>query len=128
VSRVFPRLVVDISATEPEGTASVYRFNIELAGYPAAAPHVTIWDRQKDEPLPPTARPRGGQRVQTAFQAWAADTVYRPWERSAATHGNFHSLFPQLAWHPKRTLAFILEDMHGILNLNARAGRVRQAA
>jgi hypothetical protein len=128
VSWAFPKLVVEISATEPDGTASRYRFNVELSNYPAAAPHVRIWDRQLDAPLSPTARPKGGHRVQTAFQPWQSDTVYRPWERISATHNNFHSLFPQLAWHPKRTLAFILEDIYGILNLNARVSRVRQAA
>jgi hypothetical protein len=35
---------------------------------------------------------------------------------------------PHLAWRPDRRLAFIFEDLHGILNSNARAHRIRAAA
>ncbi len=128
VERGFPRMLFEVAATEPDGQPSRYRFMAELSGYPGQAPHVRIWDKTADAPLAPPLRPRGCLRVTTTFQVWSGDTVYRPWERIAAEHNNFRVVFAQLAWHPSRTLSFILEDLHGILNLNARASRVRSAA
>jgi hypothetical protein len=63
--------------------------------------------------------------MQTTFQQWDADTVYRPWDRMTGPHGNNASNFPHLAWHPERRLVFIFEDLHGILNSNARPQRIR---
>jgi hypothetical protein len=124
----YPRMLFEVAATEPDGQLSRYRFMAELSGYPGQAPHVRIWDKTVDAPLALPMRPRGCLRVTTTFQMWSGDTVYRPWERMSAEHNNFRVMFPQLAWHPARTLAFILEDLHGILNLNARPSRVRSAA
>lgn len=128
VTRGFPRMHFEIAATEPNGDPSWYRFMAELSGYPGQAPHVRIWDKNSNSPLAQALRPRGCQRTATTFQVWSGDTVYRPWERMAADHNNFRLTFPQLAWHPGRTLVFVLEDIYGILNLNARAIRVRATA
>lgn len=128
VQRAHPRILFEVAATEPDSRLGWYRFMAELSGFPGQAPHVRIWDTRADAPLAQHLRPRGGPRVSTAFQLWSADTVYRPWERMAATHNNFRLAHPQLAWHAGRTLAFIFEDLHGILNLNARPDRVRAAA
>jgi hypothetical protein len=70
--------------------------------------------------LPANRRPTGSARVVEAFKDWTAPhPVYRPWERTSATHNNFAQTFPDLAWHPKRDLAFIMEDLHGLLSSNA---------
>ena len=89
---------------------------------------VRIWDIGADAPLPVISRPKGDRRVGITFQNWSDDTVYRPWERMTGPHGNNAITFPHLAWRPDRKLAFILEDLHGILNSNARAHRIRAAA
>ena len=128
MARAFPILLVEVRATEPDSTSAWYRFRIEVDGYPGKPPGVRIWDTSADRPLRPDLRPKGCSRVCMTFQNWQGDTVYRPWERLAADHNNFRLDFPQLAWHPGRTLAFVLEDINGILNLNSRAGRVRLAA
>ena len=125
VSSEFPVLFIDVAATEPDGTTSWYRLRWDVSGYPGKAPHVRIWDTGADQPLPVHRRPKGNRRVEVTFQNWNDDTVYRPWERIASVHNNFRQAHPQLAWHPGRTLSFALEDLHGILNLNARARRVR---
>lgn len=128
VARAFPVLLVEVAATEPDCRSSWYRFRVDVSGYPGKPPWVRIWDTTADQPLPLHLRPTGCHRVSVTFQNWANDTVYRPWERMAADHNNFRLVHPQLAWHPGRTLAFIFEDLHGILNLNARACGVRSAA
>jgi hypothetical protein len=124
----FPTLDFAISATEPDGAATEYGFTAELSNYPAHAPMVRIWDHEANAPLTSDRRPKGGPRVQTTFQQWASDTVYRPWDRMTGPHNNNASNFPHLAWRPERCLVFILEDLHGILNSNARPQRIRASA
>lgn len=128
VSYAFPILNIAISATEPDGTASEYGFRADLSNYPAQAPMVRIWDQQRNAPLPADRRPKGGARVEKTFQCWMEDTVYRPWDRKTGLHGNNAVAFPHLAWNPKRRLVFIFEDLHAVLNSNARAQNLRASA
>ena len=128
ISYEFPILDFAISATEPDGSASEYGFRADLANYPGQAPMVQIWDHEQKCPLASDRRPKGGVRVQTTFQCWGSDTVYRPWDRMTGPHNNNAVAFPHLAWHPERSLAFIFEDLHGILNCNARAQPLRASA
>ena len=128
VSNTFPVLDFAISATEPDGTPSEYGFRAEVSNYPAQAPMVRIWDHDSDAPLPANLRPKGGARVQKTFQYWGEDTVYRPWDRMTGPHGNNATNYPHLAWNPERLLVFIFEDLHGILNSNARAQSLRTSA
>lgn len=124
----FPTLDFAISATEPDGKSSEYGFRAELSNYPSAAPMVRIWDHAQNGPLAPAARPKGGARVVKTFQHWGSDTVYRPWDRMTGPHSGNAATFPHLAWRASCKLIFIFEDLHGILNSNARARPVRPAA
>lgn len=124
----FPVLQIDVSATEPDGTVAWYRFRFEVSGYPGNNPEVRIWDSLGDCALPADRRPKGNAVVLKTFQVWTSDTVYRPWERTTKDHNNFHSSYPHLAWHSKRKLTFILEDLHEILNLNSRTVAPRAAS
>ena len=128
ISNEFPILNFAISATEPDGTASEYGFKAELSNYPGQAPMVRIWDHEKNIPLAADRRPQGGARVQKTFQEWGSDSVYRPWDRMTGPHGNNAATFPHLAWNPGRHLIFIFEDIHGILNSNARSQHLRASA
>jgi len=125
IATAFPILDFAISATEPGGMPSEYGFRAELSDYPAQAPMVRIWDHAANGPLAIDLRPKGGERVARTFQAWGSDTVYRPWDRMTGPHNNNAGTFPHLAWRPERRLAFIFEELHGILNSNARAQRLR---
>ena len=128
ISNEFPILDFAISATEPDGTYSKYGFRAELSNYPAQAPMVRIWNHEQNTPLASDRRPKGGARVKITFQCWGSDTVYRPWDRKTGPHGNNAANFPHLAWHPERRLIFIFEDLHGILNSNARAKPLRASS
>lgn len=128
VASAFPTLDIMIAATEPDGRASEYGIRFELSNFPAVAPRARIWDFAADTPLAVPQRPQGNRRVQVAFQNWGDDTVYRPWERNTGPHNSIAANSPLFAWRPDRTLAFTLEDLYGILNLNARAHRLRPAA
>jgi hypothetical protein len=124
----FPRLDFAIMGTEPDGSQKEYFFKAELSNYPSQAPMVRIWDLKTDTPLDVTQRPTGNQRIMISFQKWASDTVYRPWERLTGPHNSNAGNLRHLAWHPNRRLSFIFEDLHGILNNNARARRIRLSA
>lgn len=128
VSFAFPTLDFMVSSTEPDGTASEYGFRAELSRFPAQPPMVRIWDHEQNIPLPQDRRPKGGQRVQTSFQCWGSDTVYRPWDRLTGSHNSNAARYPHLAWHPHRRLAFVFEDLHAILNSNAHAQSLRTSA
>ncbi|MBX3565590.1 MAG: hypothetical protein KF730_13555 [Sphingomonas sp.] len=124
----FPRLDFYVAATEPDGKAAAYGFRGDLTNFPATNPMVRIWDLARDTRLPANLRPKGNQRIAITFQQWGDDTVYRPWDRMTGPHNNNAANMPHLAWRPDRRLLFIFEDLHGILNLNARAYRLRAAA
>lgn len=124
----FPRLDFVIAATEPDGTSSEYAFRADLTSFPGTNPMVRIWDLERGGPLAPHERPKGNERVAKTFQSWGDDTVYRPWDRMTGPHNNNAVNLPHLAWRPDRHLLFVFEDIHGILNLNARAHRLRAAA
>ena len=124
----FPRLDFAILGTEPDGSRKEYAFMAELSNYPSQAPMVRIWDMQQDVPLDVAQRPKGNPRLEQAFQKWGSDTVYRPWERLTGPHNSNAGNLRHLAWHVERRLSFIFEDLHGILNSNARARRIRLSA
>lgn len=128
ISYEHPTLYFAISATEPDGKQSEYAFKADLSNFPAQAPKVQIWDLDTGESLAQNQRPQGGPRVQQTFKKWGEDTVYRPWDRLTGPHNNNAARYPHLAWRSERRLAFILEDLHGILNSNARTKRIRTSA
>jgi hypothetical protein len=122
VSYTFPVLIVAVAAVEPDGRASEYAFRLELTGFPGTAPEAQIWDLAANGHLAANLRPKGSQRVTEAFKDWTAPhPVYRPWERTSGQHNNFAQAYPDLAWHPKRDLTFILEELHGLLTANGVA-------
>jgi hypothetical protein len=124
----FPFLVMTLQATNADGSDAAYSFQFELSGFPGTAPAVKIWDIRDRTLLATNKRPEGPQRVQEAFKSWGNETVYRPWDRHAGAHNNWAQTYPQLAWTPTRGLAFILEDLHELLNVNPRAGSAGEAA
>ena len=129
VSYDFPLLIMAVAAVEPDGSVSEYFFRFELGGFPGVAPAVQIWDCAKNELLAENRRPKGSQRVVEAFKNWGPhNSVYRPWERTSGAHNNWAQSHPDLAWHSKRDLTFILEDLHGLLTSNAAARSNRPAA
>lgn len=125
----FPHLLITIAATKPDGAAGKYSFRFELSRFRGTAPLVQIWDAEKNHLLPEDRRPKGSERVTQAFKNWQPpDTIYRPWERSAIAHNNWHVTHPELTWTPSRDLTFVLEDLHALLNLHVSAGDIRPAA
>jgi hypothetical protein len=124
----FPLLDFAIMGTERDGSRKEYCFKAEVSNYPSQPPMVQIWDFENRKSLDPAQRPKGNRRVEVTFQRWGSDTVYRPWERLTGPHNSNAANLPHLAWRADRRLSFIFEDLHGILNSNARARRVQLSA
>ena len=128
VSYAFPNLLIAVAAIEPDQSSSEYEFQFDLNGFRGTAPAVWIWDSATNGMLATDRRPKGSPRLQEAFKDWGEKTVYRPWDRFGSAHNNWHRDHPALAWHTGRDLAFILEDLHGLLTSNALAGAARAAS
>jgi hypothetical protein len=45
--------------------------------------------------------------------------IYRAWNRKAATHNDWGMKRPDEAWHPKRDIVFIMEQLHALLTEQA---------
>jgi hypothetical protein len=120
VSYEHPALVIAVKATEPDFSETEYHFRYELNQFPTLAPTAKIWDPVASVVLPPEKRPKGNPRVEKAFQSWGDDTVYRAWERVALAHSNWATAHPHAAWKPSMTLTNTLEDLHALLDGNAR--------
>jgi len=124
----YPRLDFKVSAIKPDGTVTEYGFRADLTNYPGVAPEVRLWIFEEDRKPMPDERPKGGTRVTETFKDWGSGTVYRPWDRHTGPHNNNAAAKPQLAWNKDRDLAFIFEDLHGILVSNGRKVAARAAA
>lgn len=124
----YPRLDFAISAIKPDGAQTEYTFRADVENYPALAPMVKLWNLDEDRKLVGEERPQGGHRVVEAFKEWSEGTVYRPWDRMTGPHGNHSATKPLLAWNSSRDLAFIFEDLYGILVSNGRKIAFRTAA
>ena len=128
VSYEFPILDFAISATEPDGAASEYGFRAELSNYAAQAPMVRIWDHERGEPLDGERRPKEGRGSRRRSSVggttqFTAPGIERP-VRTATTRRPFRTL----RGTPSGVLVFIFEDLHDILNSNARAQNLRASA
>lgn len=128
MSFAYPRLDFKVSAIEPDGTATEYGFRADLTNYPGLAPEVKLWNLEEDRKPIAGERPSGGKRVAETFKDWGSGTVYRPWDRHTGPHNNNAVAKPHLAWSKDRDLAFIFEDLYGILVSNGRKVATRTAA
>ena len=133
IDNAFPVVLVGVAGYDAAGNPNEWTFRLELTGYPAAAPEARIWDIERNAVLAANLRPTGNRRLTEAFKHWGSDTVYRPWERSSGPHfmcggSPQPASISNLYWGPSKDLAFILEDMHEVLNSDACARRAGKAA
>ena len=113
----FPDLIVSISAETGEGRPAVcLAFRCQCDGYPGQAPYVELWDdeRRARPALPALASPG----VADALKDWGTypdGGVYRAWQRAAAKHNGWAALRPDEAWHPGRTILYVLCKLHELV-------------
>lgn len=116
----FPYLVIEARARTVDGSACVMHFRLECHGFPAIGPFVERWDlTEGSRPGAPDSQTFAPSLVD-AFKEWNESGpgyggIYRPWQRGAAAHNNWARLRPDLAWHSKRDLTFIMEQLCGLV-------------
>ncbi|WP_438943675.1 DUF7665 family protein [Noviherbaspirillum malthae] len=111
----FPYLFIEVSGVTSDGAHTAFSFRFLVDQFPVTPPDVRCWDMDANTTLPPDRRPKGPPRTAEAFKEWGYG-VYRPWDRHGISHNNWMTDHPHLAWHARRSLTFILEDLHELLN------------
>lgn len=122
VEKNFPVYLIEINGTRPDGSRAWFCIRFEVRGYPEQKVWAQQWSLGRNATATQEEWPRGNERVETAFKGWSENNVphlYCPWERAASNHNGFHSAHPGKAWNSERKFTFILEDLYGLLNLNA---------
>jgi hypothetical protein len=89
---------------------------IAVDGYPRLAPAGQPWDLRHDRELPCALWPEGGPSQQVFRRDWSpanANAPYLACDRTGlATHPNWAAEHPDRTWHPGRTIAFYLTEIH----------------
>jgi hypothetical protein len=120
----FPYLEVRIWSRSITGSNHTMDFQLECLGFPAAGPFIQHWDFERRVRPPPPDNRIAAPSVIDALKEWGEqprryDGIYRPWQRGAAVHNDWARKRPDLAWHPKRELTFIMEQLYGLVSEQA---------
>ena len=118
----FPYLEARVTGRSLLGGACQMEFQLECRGFPAVGPFVQHWNsaagRRPDPPgdVAPS--------IADALKTWNESGtgyggIYRPWQRGAANHNNWARLRPDLAWHARRHLTFIMEQLYALVSEQA---------
>ena len=120
----WPSALVAVSAASREGAPEEFFFRCDLAGYPNAAPTATPWDPATGDVLDEAKRPKGdglGLVFRTDWEGGRA--LYAPFDRVAlSSHDGWQSRYPRRTWDATKTLAWILQILHAMLNDAGYAG------
>jgi hypothetical protein len=112
VSLTWPHLMVAITAAN----GSELGMRIVADGYPRLAPGGQPWDLQADAPLPVCRWPAGGSAALVFRADWSVQNKNAPYlacdRTGLATHPAWAAQHPDRAWHPGRTIAFYLREIH----------------
>lgn len=126
VDLTWPYVTVAVAAAERPNGPSEFVLRLECTGYPHAAPTGGIWDLDSGTSLPADRRPKGPRALQLfRTDGWhgAATAMYAAWDRAGLqAHPEWAQRYPLLAWNPGRTLTFILDNVHEVINADDYLG------
>jgi hypothetical protein len=94
---------------------------LECEGFPDPGPNIERWsytdnESQGSRPAAPTAP--GAPGFIEAMKEWDGG-IYRAWSRKAAAHNDWANKRPDEAWHPRRHIVFILEQLYALVTEQA---------
>lgn len=114
----WPFLYVRVTGKDPEsGRTFAHDFQLECNGYPDPGPQVERWvfaDNATCGHRPPAPTGPGSPGFIDAMKEWNGG-MYRAWSRLAAAHNNWAQLRRDEAWHPTRTIVFIMEQLYALV-------------
>ena len=129
----FPDMFVRIRAVDRETEVSTEcEFHLLCDGFPLPGPYVERWDFAANcRPAPPAAGV--SPAFADALKGWGDGNlqnggIYRPWQRGAADHNGWAQKRPDLAWHARRHISFIMENLYDLVAEQAVWLAVRKAA
>ena len=114
----WPHLLIAVSAAPRDGSPSEYFLRFDLTGYPATAPTATPWDPVRNAKLADSLRPKGELVAKVFRTDWKeGEALYAPFDRVAlGDHPDWVQRYPGQAWHPSRDLAWLLRNLHRLVN------------
>jgi hypothetical protein len=118
----WPHLYVRVVGRDPDsGRTFAHDFQLECAGYPDPGPQVERWcyaDNATHGQKPPPPQGQGSPGFLDAMKDWGGG-FYRAWSRGASTHNNWAQLRRDEAWHPNRSIVFIMENLYALVTEQA---------
>lgn len=118
----WPHLIVRVNGRDPgSSTGFSHDFRFECAGYPDPGPFVERWTYADappcgSRPAPPAA---GSPGFIDAMKDWGDNNghggIYRAWQRGAASHNDWAGKRPDEAWHCRRDITFIMEQLYALV-------------
>lgn len=120
VDVTWPFVTVTVAAADRPNSPSEFTLRLECTGYPHTAPTGGVWDLDTNASLAPDLRPKSGRAAQL-FRAdgWTGGStaMYAAWDRAGLQgHPEWANTHPRVAWNSTRTLTFILNNVHEVLN------------
>lgn len=119
----WPHLFVRVIGRDPQtGRTFSQDFRLGCAGFPDPGPFVERWSYADDTThgRRPPAPSAGSPGFLDAMKEWGAGGgIYRAWNRDAAQHNGWAVKRPDEAWHPKREIVFIMEQLYALVTEQA---------
>lgn len=114
----WPILIIAISADIRPNSPAEFFFRFDLQDYPTAAPTAILWDPINQCELPDNHRPKGTRAHNIFRTVWQdAHCLYAPFDRLAIErHKDWQKTHPEYLWNNNRTLSWLLNHLHQILN------------
>ena len=114
----WPHVLVAVSAAPRDNGPPEFFLRFNLDGYPASAPTATPWDPETSDKLELDRRPKGevvGHIFRTDWEE--GDALYAPFDRVALKrHPAWSQKYQGQAWDPSKDLAWVLRQLHRLLN------------
>ena len=122
----FPFAMFFVAAPVRLGGPTGFLLRSDCSGYPATAPNSQLWHGRDNQPLADAHRPKNRQGgTMISFSTWGA-CLYHPIDRLARSH--WPGQHGELCWATGKTIVFLLETVHGILDSTEYTGANLPAA
>ena len=114
----WPHVLIAVSAAPRDGAPDEFFFRFNLADYPSVAPTAAPWDPVTGAVLEEAKRPKGDGLGLVFRSDWEGGmALYAPFDRVAlGSHGGWQSRYPRQTWDATKTLAWVLQILHRMLN------------
>jgi hypothetical protein len=122
----FPIAMFLVAAPVRLGGPPGFLLRSDCSGYPATAPTSQLWHGRENQPLAEANRPKSKQGgTMISFTQWST-CLYHPVDRLARSH--WPGQFQELCWAADKTIVFLLETVHGLLDSTEYSGASLPAA